>query len=463
MATGNVNLKIGSGISYNIVGGSIIGTKPRMQTIKTLDGVTYAPITTTFGGPLLDVNVSEITDFVSIVNKLSAKQTIKMTNNGTSTLNVTDVVYSQSINMTAKLFFSSNDTIVGNRSINIAPGSTATFEIAYIGSANGPYNNYFVIVSNSRGGYYKVNTHQVVQETRNISISPTSFSTTTTSIGEKADVTYTLVPIFNEVDDIGGSVDYTASVSGSKAWSIVGTGTNSIVMEFDSWEVNNLNGTYTSQLTVLGNGTSTVVTNVATVNIDYDLNKNLGTWLSSSSTHIHNSIIGISYDLEKGEKYLTIGVGMGGNGFPLYDNGGAAFLNMYALGLGAGTLDNPYPFWAEVCKIKLTGNAETYYSGEYIVKTTPTVSYMNYFGEYLEPGTMFIVKDDGYGSLTIELNHLRELSDDNEVNVTLHNLTRAFYYDPAPTATTTELFIGFNYNTRDEIAIVNTSIVPLPV
>ena len=171
---------------------------------------------------------------------------------------------------------------------------------------------------------------------------------------------------------------------------------------------------------------------------------------------------------------------MGGDGSPIYGNGGSVYANTDNLGLGVNTVVNPYPFWANVYRIPFTGAAQTYTSNDYIVKTTEGVDYSGYFGEHGESGTMFIVEDDGYGSLTIELNHLRELSDDPEVNATLQNLTRAFHYysdvdiegryEPLPPEyastiddVTTYLFVGFNYNTRDKLAFVNTSIVPLPV
>jgi len=482
MSTGSLNLKIGSGITFNLVGGSLDGLSPypQLQTVKTLDGVYYT--TSSYirsPGPILSVNVSELTTFVSTVNIQSTKQTVKMTNDGSSILNITDIIYTYSNEVTPRLFFSATDTILNGNRISIVPGNTATFQIAYIGSVAGSYSNYFVIVSNdSTLQYFKVNTQQIIQETKGLRISPLSFNTSTTRIGEKTEFTYKLIPIFNEVEFPNTIIPYSASMSGTGAWSISNNGNNAVTVKFNSWEVNNVNGTYASTLTVVANGITTTTINTSVVNISTLTNKNIITWISPVSKH--NSIIAISYDLSEGNRYLTIGVGLGGEGLPIYDNGGSVYKDINAIGLGADSLTNPYPFWANVTKIKFTNTSQTYYSGDWEVKNTNGLNYPTYFGNYNKRGSMFIVEDDGYGSLTIELNYLRELSGNPDFDATLKNLTRAFHYysnvdllgrvSPLPTEYaspltdyTTSLFTGFNYNTRTQMAFVNTSIVDLPV
>jgi hypothetical protein len=119
-----------------------------------------------------------------------------------------------------------------------------------------------------------------------------------------------------------------------------------------------------------------------------------------------------------------------------------------------------------------------------VVKTTAGLDYSGYFGEHRAPSSMFIVEDDGYGSIKIEINHLRDLTGDEDeiLSTTLKNLTRAFHYysnvdiegryTPSPpeyitpnasNTATTNLFLGFDYNTRDKLGSINTSIVVLPV
>lgn len=482
MTTGNLNLTIGSAIAFNLVGGSLadLTPYPQLQTVKTLDGVYYTTSSYAIApGPILSVNVSELTTFASTVNILSTKQTVKMTNNGSSLLNITDIIYSYSNEITPRLFFSSGVTVLNGNRISITPGNTATFQIAYIGSVAGSYNNYFVITSNDSSiQYYKCNTQQVVSETAGLRISPISFNTTATHIGEIKEFTYQLIPIFNEIESPNTIIPYTASMSGTGAWSISNKGNNAVSVKFKSWEVNNINGTYASTLTVVANGITTSTVNTATVNISTLTNKNIITWISPVSKH--NSIIAISYDLSDGIRYLTIGVGLGGDGLPIYDNGGNVYNDINAIGLGADSLGNPYPFWSNVTRITFTNTSQTYYSGDWQVKTTDGLNYPRYFGDYEKPGSMFIVNDDGYGSITIELNYLRELSGNADFDVTLKNLTRAFHYystvdllgriTPLPTEyasqvtdNTTYLFTGFNYNSRTKTASVNKSLVDLPV
>jgi len=483
MTTGNVNLKIGSGISFNIVGGTsgLIGNRPQLQTVKTLDNVYFTTSTafTAFYGPLLSVNVAELVDFQSIVGLNSDKQTIKITNNGNAILNITDILYTYNDDCGPRIFFSTGTTLQNGNTINITPGNTATFDLAYIG-AQGVYNNYFIIISDNSSGPYKVNTHQVITTSTDLIISPAGFNTTTTQIGQIREVTYTLDKLLNKrrYEDVA-NINFTTKLdTNTPAWSISKIENNTVSLKFNSWEVNNVNGTYISTLTLTCGGITTSTINTATVSISTLTNKNIITWISPVAKH--NSIIGVSYDLSDGVRYLTIGVGIGGNGLPIYDNGGSVYKDINAIGIGVDVLPDPYPFWSNVTKIRFTNTSQTYYSGDWQVKTTDSINYPKYFGNYDKPNSMFIVNDDGYGSITIELNYLRELTGDADFDVTLKNLTRAFHYysnvdvlgriTPLPTEYassltnyTTYLFTGFNYNTKTKSASVNTSIVDLPV
>lgn len=464
MSLSNLNINLSSVIGYNIVGGgTIIGNAPQLQTVKTLDGVSSTIPTdyTALEAPLLDV--APLTDFTSIVELYSNEQVITMTNNGNYMLNVTDVYWTYDENVKINLVFPSDGSILFGRTINIAPTQTSTFKVSYIVDKPGVYSNQLYIISNNNGGIHKINTRQVVRETTGLRISPTFFKTTSTHLGQTSEVTYTAIPIKNEIERPDIIYPIYTTLQGNNAWTLNNKGNNQVSLKFNSNEVNNINGDYVSTLTMTVNGVSFTTINTATVNINYSLTKNLGTWLSTGS--IHNSIIGMSYDLEAGDRYLTIGVGMGGDNSPLYDAGGQLLLDIASLGFTAESVSNPFPFWAEVCKIKFTGNEQTYLSKNYIVKTTPNLSYMYYFGNYNQLGSMFIITDDGYGSLTIKLNYLRNPehpTSDTAVNVTLNNLTQAFYYPYSINALTTDMFIGFNYNTRDKVALVNTTVMLIP-
>ena len=476
----DVNLTIGSALAFNVVGGNyMFGNAPQMQTVRNLDGQEFTTSSFfAFNGPVLFVD--PLNDFITSLYNTSTRQAVNMTNKGNAVLTITGLTYSFSDAIGPRFYYSTGTSLLNSSTITILPGNTATIEVAYISSAQGLYNNYFTIASNNNSGFYRVNTHQIIGTSQGFDYSPEAFNTTTTRFGQIEKNAYNLIPVFNTIQVPSAELMVTGTLVGSPAWTIDSTGTNTISVKFNSNEVGNVNGTYVSTLTIYANEVFHQVTNTATIIIDHAANKNLGGWLSPASHY--NSIIGVSYDLEDNQRYLTIGVGMGGDGTPIYGSGGYEFASVENLGLSATHIEQPYPFWANVYRIPFTGAAQTYTSNDYIVKTTDGVDYTQYFGEYGEPGSMFIVEDDGYGSLTIELNHLSSLSEDESVNATLNNLTRAFYYysdvdtlgryEPlpaeyvAPIATntgTTYLFIGFNYNTRDKTSFVNTSIVDLPV
>ena len=478
----DVNLNIGSAIGFNMLADSrLIVNVPQLQTVRTLDGDEFTTSSySAYVGPRL--SIAPLSDFVAPCYNTSTRQTVYMTNIGDAVLTITNILYSYNDDIGPRIYYSTpGTTLLNSSTITINPQNTATFEIAYIGEYEGLYNNYFIMQSNnSNGMYYRVNTHQIIGFEQGFRPIPTSYSTTTNHIGEYSTFSYDIMPVYYGFDFPYVGIPVTGTISGSPAWTITDTGTNHISVTFNPNKINNVNGTYVSTLTIAANGVTHNVTNTATVNIDYDKNKHLSSWLSPASHY--NSIIGISYDLIENVRCLTIGVGMGSDGSPIYGAGGNLYTNIDNLGLGAETVTPPYPFWANVYRMPFTGAAQTYTSNDYIIKTTEGVDYSGYFGEYGEPGSMFIVEDDGYGSLTVELNHLRELSGDTETDATLYNLTRAFHYystvdvegryAPLPPAysspnvnntATTFLFVGFNYNTRDKLASVNTSIVDLPV
>jgi len=488
MATSyDVNLKIGSAIGFNVVGRGIIqGLTPIQTTTLTLDGDVFPPSGYNTGTRTLIIE--PLNDFLLSPGTTSTSQIVRMTNNGNAVLTVTDILFSLTEGIVPRFYFDPGVTVLNSSTITILPNNTATFQLAYLARDAAEYNSYIIIVSNSDSGFYKLQTRQLVINTADFSVSPAEVNTSTTSLGHNDTFTYYITPIVNYVNRPDIILPIEGTITGSPAWTIDSIGTNSITVRFNPNEINNADGIHISNLVIKANNIYHQVTNTALVSIDPNKNKNLASWISPAS-HF-NSIIGVSYDLEDDIKYITIGVGMGADGSPLYgESGGNIFVNVANLGLGAGTATVKYPFWANVYKIPLdsTGTSQVYHSADYIVKTTKTyegLDYNTFFGEYRAPGSMFIIEDDGYGSVTIEINHLRDLEPGipGYVFDTLRNLTRAFHYysnvdingrftplspeyaNPNVFDTsTTNLFLGFNYNTRDKLAFVNTSIVPLPV
>jgi len=481
----DVNIGLGSQMGFTLPADArLSGYAPDIRTTLTLDGVSipYTGANSLNSSPLLVISASATldnvppSDFIFSPYQTSTYQVLYLKNKGNDVLTIDNVIATYSAGIEPVMNF--NDALPP---LTIQPGAQLAVSGAYYATEAGAYDNYFIFQSNSSNGWVRLKTHQIVLDSQNFSTAPRGFTTATNRIGQVETVTYNLTPIFNNIltPDVGISVF--GKITGSYGWRIINTGTNFITAQFNANDVNNVNGTYVSNLTIEANGASYVAINTATVTIDHDKNKNLSAWLSPASHY--NSIIGISYDLDDDQRVVTIGVGMGGDGVPIYGSGGNIYLELANLGLGSDAVETPYAFWANVYKIRFTGEAKVYHSKDYEVKTTEGLNYAEYFGEHNAPGSMFIVEDDGYGSIKIEINHLRDFYTDvdEDLKATLQNLTRAFYYyseadvlgryyptrpeyaTPIPAQTTTRLFLGFDYNTRDKLAFVNVSIVGLPI
>lgn len=494
----SVTLRVGSQVGYRrsstqtlvfsageVGVGGINGPRPIVTTLRTLNGTinTEPP----FEGTRI-IAVSSTTDFVMYPGQTSAVQDIFITNQGSAPLSlVFPYIFPTQDGATFNFIgFEPNNGVTPEP---IAPGNTGTLSLSYTaGSIAGEYINWFVIFTDADNPQYKVVTKQVINQELYADISPMSYNTTTNSIGERAYVSYVLTPVLNgQVVDRG--IDFSYSLTTGTGWKVFSTGTNIVTLEFESNDVRNINGTYTANLEITAIGASVSLPNTAVVDINFEQNYNYFQWQSPIAPH--NSVIGVSYDLIDGEKTLTIAVGAGGNGSPDYDEGGDGYISMQNITIGGDNMDNPYVFWAEAYRFRNlgTGTAKTYLSGSqdddgvylYQEKFTEERNYSYYFGSERSFGSMFIVEDDGLGNLTININNLREYSEDENFNATLDNLTRAFHYysakdiggriknlvqypinisidPPLPAATTasvtppgetrTNLFRGFNYITK---------------
>lgn len=501
-----VTLAVGSEFGFRR---PVMAPVPIMETIKdtntstvstgtlasTSSKVISISVPTDFVIPVGTIPITDIiatygvnyNDYLKTITS-STKQTIYITNVGTAAVTLfPNSPYRPTFSLpTSPGVFPVLHSAVGTQVLS--PGTTASIELSYYGTDLGEFSSFFNITSNAQPNTCTIFTSQSVGSVNGFTVDPLSFTTSTQHYSQDEVVTYNITPAFNGISRPDLIVPISGSITGGPAWSIIGTGDNSVTVKFSPDEINNANGTYNSILTITANGQTRYITNSVTLNINTATNMNLSKWLSPVS--YNDSIVGISYDLEEDKRILTIGVGLSNDIHPVYQYGGYIYDKLGTLGLHAAHLASPYPYWAEVYRIELTGNAQVYCSGDtdaegnplHLRKFTEDQTYGYYFGEYKAPGSMFIVEDDGYGSIKVELNHLRELSNDTALDTTLQNLTRAFYYysnvdvPPRPSqlpateyvspissnTSTTYLFTGFNYNTSDKTAVVNKSIVALP-
>jgi hypothetical protein len=461
-----------------------------IETINDLEGKSYVQRSLAAGS----LSVSSLSPFIiQGKNTTSTQQVLTFTNNGTRDLTIDNIyftsVYSSSygssegvLEVQPKVTTGTGWSIVSNEidgktiKTMLIPGESRQLNLAYYATAESDpsrvYNNYIgVEIDNSTpnigGQSLRLFTVQTISDIFNFRLTPFTITNIST--------------ISNEVSQYNVSIIPLTPTTSTLSVSIVGTGyyltdwtngqyANNVAIEFDNALVNNVTGTYTATLTVSSGIISNTATISTTVNLDNINYQHYGAWLSPGAEY--EAVVGISYDKIAGQRTITIGVGAGADGAPAYTLGGANYLSLNNLGLSGAVLAEPYAYWAKVYRIPLDGPAKTYYSGNYVVKSQG-VDYGYYFGEYQAPASIFIVDDDGYGNITIKINHLREVpEDDLDVEKTLKNLTRIFYYyseadvgsryyqlgSPIGDGTQTELFAGF-YNNGSLV----TYLVPYPL
>ena len=511
MATASdVNIRIKSIIratnSTNTSFLSFDGSPPALVvTTSTLDGVNLSIPNADYGV----LRIGALSTFNFPPNSRSDEQTVILYNDGAASLEVSRMIVSFSLGTKAivpKISPSPGDSTTAGKLLNlpnpipfsIAPGSTASFNLSYTALSTGDYVNNLTIFSRSLvSPEYQIDTFQHVADDLLILQSTTTFITNTTILGETSATVVTFTKKLNGTIYTGTNLTLDIiSVTGDPGWvtDIYTPKINTISIFWDPDLVNNNSGTYVSTVTVavseLGTqiGTKTI-TNISYVNIDYSRYRNLATWISPASSY--NSIVGVSLDIINNETVLSIGCGMGGDFSPQYGFGGYNLANAFNLGFRARTIIPKFPYWANVWTFKLNEVEFTYRSGDtafdtdipyYRRKAATGYEYEAFFGYEQSLGfqSMFIVTHDGNGSIRIFINNLRELSGDPEFDITLRNLTRAFYYysasdevgryyqlDNAPVGdgTRTQMFRGFDTTfvglTATSITTV-TSIVSLP-
>jgi hypothetical protein len=456
-----VNLDVISRVSYVNSLDPVAGPRPILYTLKTFDDTEATVLTqirrSLYVSPLSDFT---ITNFTGVVNTSSA-QTAVLYNQGNSTITVSRIYFSENSVQVEKNFS------VGN--FEIPPFSNHNVHFYYSTTATaGIYNNYFTIYSNATNPEYNVDTVvRVGIAPTTYNVSPSQITETITEYGKSASQDFNVNITNGLVNTFTTNLDQGALT----AFSIATTSTGFNV-SFNPYQVSHTPGTYTGTVYVTVNNTTETVALSVGVDIDTSQYAKHGYWFSPSS--YNNSIVGMSYDTIAGDRYLTIGVGLGADGSPT-TAAGVYLFDVFAdtdnLSVGAENATVPYAFWSTVYRIKLDGTSRTYNSIDYVVKTTDGLNYADYFGEDAYLGNMFFVQDDGYGNLTIKMNHLRELSGDDTFDNTLDNLTRSFYYysavdvpyrisqlsAPSIDGTLTTFFNGFYNNGR-----VWTTTVPLP-
>ena len=426
----DVNLSIQSYVGFKrpdgVARGGYSAPKPNLQTIKSLEALTDSPIAGfPSDGKMLLVN--SLDPFIHIPGTTSTSKTVILSNVGNAPIILASILASDNF---ATAIYDAALPVV------IPAGSQYSFNLSYYAEYPGEYANTLIFVSSADSPYLRLNTQQWVGETFNFSLTDDTFITTTTVFGQQSSKTVELLPVVNGVLSPETVLNFSAELVSGIGWSVT-TGTNSAKLLWDPDLVKNINNTstgYPFSLTITANSIDRTLTGVAYVDIDYSKYKNLATWISPAAAN--NSIVGMSLDLINDVKTLTIGVGIGANGAPGLAAGGLTFAQVSNLGISASTIERLYPYWTNVYAIPLEETPSTYLSGAldandnplYIRKATAGYNYADYFGNEQGLGSIFKVDYNGSDSIAVSINNLRDVSDDPEFDVTLHNLTRAFHY-----------------------------------
>lgn len=480
--TFNVKLGIKSYAGFRYSNNNIRSVPPTIQTLTDLAGDTYASTGNSLIAPAI-TDITVLDEFESIIGITSEPQTYSVKNNGTGVLTIIGLTFS--ITGALELTFDPSYPVVEENPttfnfitpIEIAPGSTFNYIIKYKGWLAGEYTNVInFLTPNFGNGFIRVLSRQLIKQENDFTVneSPGIVSTITT-LGGNAIHSYTITPVIN-----GVVYDYLAFAPSAvitslyPGWSVIGRTEESVNIKFDSLSVwNSAETSFTASVAISAfNQTYNVISRVD-LDVDSNLNKHYGSWLSEGSDS--NSIIGISYDIIGGIKYITIGVGMGGDGIPEYSKGGSIFATTSTLSVVGKELDYPFTAWALVYRFPIQPN-HVYDSGqinpsrslEYIYKETPKRYYYNQFGVEGQQGSMFVVECFNDGSINIRMNmldHLRTLTDrDNtDYNTTLLNLSNAFYSStPEVDDRFVQQFYGFTASGKVIIRkVVKPSLPPL--
>jgi hypothetical protein len=482
MATSfSVNLGIQSVLGFKRPSGAVEAPRPIMQTTQTLDGAVFADLGMTEETRVLIVD--PVTPYTIRYETTSSPQPIILRNFGNSTLTVfttqTELfsLLAGTDGVDPVFYFTPTEAATGR--LEIPANSTATFGLAYYGREVGTWSNTLLLVTNIDTTYYKVNTFQTVANIYDFDILPPTHTQTISVFARSYTKSFT-------IDPYQGVTESISAVTSGAGYSIDSVNTTTVVVKFDPSGVGNIPGSYVGELTVTANSVVHSATLTSVISLTPGSYENYGSWLSPVA--YYNSVVGISYDNIAGRRTLTIGIGTGGDNINEYARGGAAFADLNGLGIAGSELSPIYPYWSNVYRIPLNQSGDivprVYETKDYLVKQLD-VEYGSYFGDYASQGSMFIVHDDGRGNLRIEMNRLRELSTDEDLNATLQNLSRALYYysgvdvpsrfpanesgnidkepftpggDYKPEGNLTRMFLGFLRNGN-----VVTTIVDIPI
>jgi hypothetical protein len=415
-----VNLNTTSTITTEYSTNAIFAPIPAFNVTKNF-GDDYVPVFEAKES----LNITVPATFEMRSGSTSTEQTITIRNTGNTTTTiksygVTVVSNTPGLPVTPTLNYSWDIT----QPRSLAVGAEVTIRLYYYGDnvtttsyGNGELTVNLVETPSANPSVYTIRLSKVVKpKLFSFTLSPAfiSYSTSSSAVLEQK---FTIVP-----SDGTYTAQPAVSLVPNAAYTLSKQEFNGPTVQFNT----STNGTYTTVLSVVVTGTNaineiTTATVTAPISIyrNAPTTENLGTW--TSALQPFNGIIGASYDVIDGKRYVTLGFGMGADGSLSLGNdptGASAFVEFlgtntttlivdskYALGnppLYAGNNDSAYtPF------LKSTTNVGGY--GVWIRPSSYQDAEGGRFGPvgiYVERTYKFIVSTSGL--------HTWTMSSDNE-------------------------------------------------
>ena len=297
------------------VAGGILAPIPQATTTVTFQGSSEAATPT----KALSASPTSLSYTFYTGDAASASQTITLTNNGNTAVSITGITFSNAGTVIANPIYSwtGNGTFANT---TVSAGASRTIALTYSGATAGTHDNSVTIANNGNQPTLVVATKQIIS---GFSLSPASVTPTVTNL---TPYTQQFVIQNSNVSPILSS-SYTANLSGSAGFSVINSNSGPTVV-FDP--SGRSNGAYNTTLSVTLNG----YTVTRTVNLTLSVpTQNIGSWLSATASD--NAVMGVSYDIIGGTRYLTLGVGMGNDGAGLVNAGGGSFASATNLNYAA--------------------------------------------------------------------------------------------------------------------------------
>lgn len=421
----DINLDVTSVITCEYSSGALDAPRPQAADIRLLTTSTSVapPIDYT---PKLSVSSPDATPFTFSLRSgsTSSIETIFIDNIGNTATTVSSITFAENSYITPNAQYNSFWTQNGSTwSTTIPVGERRIFGLSYSGNTVGTYySRFYVNIPAITNGSIGVDTAAIVNpKLFDFSITPSSVSYTTTlsSVSEQkfnitaVNGTYTAIP--------------SASLSSNTGYTIIKNELSGPTVQFNGFT----NTTFSTVLSVTATGTNstnetTTVTKTIPITVVRNVpeTKNLGTWRSALQPF--NGVIGASYDLIDGERYVTLGFGMGADGsYSLANDPTGSSVDVRYLGINTYTevVDSKYavsnpPLYAGSFDSAYTSFLQPSTNvGGYGTWIRPS-SYQNVEGGKIGPIGYYVERTYKFITATAGL-HTWTLSSDNESYFTI--------------------------------------------